>query len=101
MTSPMAGGDCDSLHAAAGANVNVNRFTLSKDARELIVSIVAAVAVITSLVLWSKLHDAEKDLQTQVWLRDDALTKFEQGPFADVKAHVLALEIVCKQEKQR
>ena len=87
---------CDSLQVEAGANVNVNRFTLPKDARDLILATVTALSVLTSLWLWSKLHDAEKDIQTQVWLRDDALTKFEQGPYADLKAHVLALEITCK-----
>jgi hypothetical protein len=88
----------DTIDARGGGNVNVNRFTLPKDPREIIVAVVMAASIITSLVLWSKLHDAEKDIQTQVWLRDDALTKFEQGPFADTKAHVLALELNCKKE---
>ena len=87
------------IDARGGGNVNVNKFTLPKDAREIIVSVVMAIAVITSLVLWSKLHDAEKDIQTQIWLRDDALTKFEQGPFADTKSHVLALELNCKDKR--
>jgi hypothetical protein len=52
----------------------------------------------TNLWLWSKFHDAEKDIQTQVWLRDDALTKFEQGPYADLKAHVIALELLQKEK---
>lgn len=86
----------ESISAAQGAHVNVNRFTLPKDARDLILATMTALSVLTSLWLWSKLHDAEKDIQTQVWLRDDALTKFEQGPYADLKAHVLALEITCK-----
>lgn len=87
----------DSVHGNS-APVQITRFSLPKDAREIITSVVAAIAVITSLVLWSKLHDAEKDIQTQIWLRDDALTKFEQGPFADTKAHVLALELNCKKD---
>lgn len=86
----------DGVHAEAHANVNVNRFTFSKDARDLIVATVTAASIITNLVLWSKLHDAEKDIQTQVWLRDDALTKFEQGPYAETKAHILALEMNCR-----
>lgn len=86
----------ESLVAHEGSNVNVTRFTLPKDTRELIIAVVLAGSVITSLVLWSKLHDAEKDIQTQIWLRDDALTKFQQGPFADLKAHVIAQEINCK-----
>jgi hypothetical protein len=90
--------DCtdESVQASESAHVNINRFTFSKDARDLILATVTAISVLTSLWLWSKLHDAEKDLQTQVWLRDDALTKFEQGPFADLKAHEIALEITCK-----
>lgn len=75
------------------------RFMLPKDARELIIAVVLAASILTNWLLWTKLHDADKDLQTQVWLRDDALTKFEQGPFADLKAHVLALEMICRKER--
>jgi len=85
----------EQVTAHPGANVNVNRFTFSKDARDLIIAVVVAASLLTNLWLWSKLHDADKDIQTQVWLRDDALTKFQQGPFADMKAHVLALEFNC------
>jgi len=94
---PMKNCSDDSVHGNS-APVQITRFSLPKDAREILVSVVMAISVITSLVLWSKLHDAEKDIQTQVWLRDDALTKFEQGPFADTKAHVLALELNCKEK---
>lgn len=86
----------ESIEAHPGAHVSVNRFTLPKDARDLIVATVTALSLLTNLWLWGKLHDADKDIQTQVWLRDDALTKFEQGPYADLKAHVLALEITCR-----
>ncbi len=88
----------DTIDARGGGNVNVNRFTLPKDARELIIAVVMAFSVLTNLWLWSKLHDAEKDIQTQVWLRDDALTKFEQGPFVDIKARVLSLERDCREK---
>src|SRR6185503_1885020 len=74
------------------APVQIVRLSLPKETRELIIAIVMAASVITNFVLWGKLHDADKDIQTQVWLRDDALTKFQQGPFADLKAHVIALE---------
>lgn len=77
------------------APVQITRFTLPKDARDLIIAIITALSVLTNLYLWGKVHDADKDIQTQIWLRDDALTKFEQGPFADMKANVKALEIVC------
>lgn len=88
----------ESVHGNT-APVQITRFTLPKDARELIIAVILAFSVLTNLWLWSKLHDAEKDIQTQVWLRDDALTKFEQGPYADLKAHVIALELNYKQEK--
>lgn len=86
----------ETITAHENSHVNVNRFTLPKDARELIVAVILSLSLLTNLLLWGKLHDADKDIQTQVWLRDDALTKFEQGPYADLKAHVLALEINCK-----
>lgn len=86
----------ETITAHENALVNVNRFTLPKDARDLILAVMTALSIMTSLWLWSKLRDADKDIQTQIWLRDDALTKFEQGPYADLKAHVLALEITCK-----
>lgn len=86
----------ETITAHPNSHVNVNRFTLPKDARELVVAVILALSLLTNIWIWSKLHDADKDIQTQVWLRDDALTKFEQGPYADLKAHVLALEINCK-----
>lgn len=91
----------EGITAGQGAHVNVNRFTLPKDARDLIIATILAFSVLTNIWLWVKLHDAEKDIQTQIWLRDDALTKFEQGPFADIKAHVIALELNYKQEKRK
>lgn len=83
------------------APVQIVRFSLPKETRELLIAVILAASILTNWLLWSKLHDAEKDIQTQVWLRDDALTKFEQGPFADTKAHVLALEMLYKQEKPK
>jgi hypothetical protein len=96
----------DSMHVAENANVNVNRFTLPKDPREIMVAVVLALSIMVNVVMGGlylnsqrMVADAEKDLKTQVWLRDDALTKFEQGPFADMKAHVLALEMNYKERK--
>ena len=83
-------------HAGYGAHQQVMTFTLPLSGRELFVATVCAASIIVSVILGIKLHDADKDLQTQVWLRDDALTKFEQGSFADLKAHVIASEINCK-----
>ena len=90
----------ESITAHQSANVASVRFTLPKDTRDLILAVILAFSVLTNLWLWSKLHDADKDIQTQVWLRDDALTKFQQGPFADMKAHVIALELNYGKEKR-
>lgn len=95
MIRHVEGSPDESVHANT-APVQIVRFSLPKGTRELLVAVILAASILTNWLLWSKLHDAEKDIQTQVWLRDDALTKFEQGPFADVKAHVLSLEITCK-----
>lgn len=92
----MAGRDTESLHVEANANVNVNRFTLPKDPREIAVAVILAGSILTNIIVGWLLMGAYKDLQTQVWLRDDALTKFVQGPYADTKAHVIALELNCK-----
>ena len=96
----------DSISAAAGSHVNVNRFTLPKDARELIIAVAMAFSVLTSLWLWSKLHDAEKDIQTQIWLRQDKdeerFQKFIAGPYADLAGEVKADKILfskCKESK--
>lgn len=82
----------ESVHGAPHGNVNVNRFTFSKDARDLIVATVMALSIITIVILGYLLHDAYKDARTQVWLRDDALTKFTTGPYAELKSHVTALD---------
>ena len=80
------------------APVQVVRFMLPKETRDLVVGTILALSIWTNWTLWSKLHDAEKDVQTYHMLRDDALTKFEQGPFADVKARVLSLERDCREK---
>lgn len=87
-------------HSVSRNSAPVQQTTVStpKSARDLVLAVFLAASMLLNVYIWSKLHDAEKDIQTQVWLRDDALTKFEQGPYADLKAHVLALEIVCKKQ---
>lgn len=84
----------ESFTAAEGSNVNVNRFMLPKDARDIIIATVMAAAILTIIILGFMLHDAYKDIQTQIWLRDDALTKFMSGPYADLRAEVKANQIV-------
>jgi len=75
----------------AGQNTSV-RLTLPVSARELVVAIICAVSILTSLALWSKLHDADKDIQTQIWLRSDSLTKEN----ADLKGHITAAEALIQ-----
>ncbi len=94
----------DSVQASESAHVNINRFTFSKDARDLILAIVTAISVLTSLWLWSKLHDAEKDIQTQIWLRQDKdeerFQKFIAGPYADLAGEVKANQLLYSKCKE-
>lgn len=89
------------------APVQITRFNLPKDARELILAVVVACSILTSLVLWSKLHDAEKDIQTQIWLKQDKeeekFQKFVAGPYAALAGELRANEILiqqCTKEKR-
>jgi hypothetical protein len=76
------------INMRQGSIRNRINFTLPKEARELIVSTIAAVAVLTSLYLWEKVRDADKDIQTQIWLRSDSLTKEN----AELRGHIIAIE---------
>ena len=96
----------ESITAHQSANVASVRFTIPKDARDLILAVITAVSVMTSLWLWSKLHDAEKDIQTQIWLKQDKdeerFQKFVAGPYAQLAGELRANEILfqkCKGEK--
>lgn len=84
----------DTVDARDGGNVNINRFTLPKGARDVFIASVMAACIIVIVIISFLLHDAYKDIQTQVWLRDDALTKFMSGPYADLRAEVKATQIV-------
>ncbi len=84
----------ESVTGSENSHININRFTLPKDARDIIIATVMAAAILTIMILALLLHDAYKDIQTQVWLRDDALTKFMSGPYADLRAEVKATQIV-------
>jgi hypothetical protein len=103
----------ESLYVEANANVNVNRFTLPKDARELIIAVVVAASILVNVVLFSlyfstqrELADAYKDIKTQVWVKQDKdeekFQKFVAGPYADLAAQVKASQILfakCKESK--
>ena len=53
-----------------------------------VTNVLLAISTIALVLVSIKLYTAEKDLQTQVWLRDDALTKFMTGPYAKLVADV-------------
>jgi hypothetical protein len=96
----------DSVQASESAHVNINRFTLPKQSRELFLGTVTALSIMTSLWLWSKLHDAEKDIQTQIWLKEndehERFEKFVAGPYAQLAGKVEASQILfskCKESK--
>lgn len=57
-------------------------------------NVLLATTLIALVIVSAELYSARKDLQTQVWLRDDALTKFMSGPYADLRAEVKATQIV-------
>lgn len=82
----------EQVTASESAHVNINRFTLPVSGRELLIAIICAVAILTSLTLWSKLHDADKDIQTQIWLRSDSLTKEN----AELRAQILATQAMVQ-----
>jgi hypothetical protein len=101
--------DCtdDSITASEQGHVQSVRFTFTKGARELILATVTALSVMTSLWLWSKLHDAEKDIQTQIWLRQDKdeerFQKFIAGPYAELAGEVKATQLLlgtCKEPRK-
>lgn len=110
MGSPMTGGNStdESVHVGARANVNVNRFTLPKDARDLIVATVMAASLIALVIESYLLHDAYKAIQTQVWLKQDKeeekFQKFVAGPYAQLAGELRANEILfekqCKEPKK-
>jgi hypothetical protein len=88
------------------APVQSIRFMLPKDARDILIATVMAAAIMAIIIMGVLLHDAYKDIQTQVWLRDDALTKFMSGPYADLRAEVKATQIVlasgqCTKPKEK
>ena len=102
------------LTAHEGANVNYNKFTLPKDAREIIIAMVMAISIMTTVYMYvqlqdvsTRLHDAYKDIQTQVWLKQDKeeekFQKFVAGPYAqlagELKANEFLMQHQCPKEK--
>jgi hypothetical protein len=71
-------------------NIFKNFFGGGTRAQDTILAIAIVMLVLVSVLLYG----AYKDLQTQVWLRDDALTKFMSGPYADMRAETKANQIL-------
>lgn len=82
------------MRASESGHIQSMKLMLPKGARDLIIATVMAAAILAIVILSFLLHDAYKDIQTQVWLRDDAFTKFMTGPYADLRAEVKATQIV-------
>lgn len=105
------GSSDDSMHVAANANVNVNKFSLPKDARDLIITTVMAFSIMVSIALFGlyqsterKLEKSYEDIQTQVWLKQDKeeekFQKFVAGPYAQLAGELRANEILFSKCKE-
>jgi hypothetical protein len=76
----------ESLHVEANANVNVNRFTLPKDPREILVATLLALSIIVNIVLWMQSRHTEQTVDLDRY--DD--NTFINGRFAELAAQVKA-----------
>lgn len=83
----------DSVHAAEGANVNVNRFTLPKDPREWITAVALALSIAVNL--WCAY--TIRDIGTRKWLHDYDLNQFQMHEFRDVQVDVQITKELAKQ----
>ena len=68
------------------------RFVFNGNSKDLILGIVVAASALTTWFVWNKYHDAEKDLQTQIWLRSDSLSKEN----AELRAQILATQALVQ-----
>lgn len=106
--------DCyEPIDARGGGNVNVNRFTLPKDPREIVVAVIMALSIMVNIVLGGmyltsqrEVADAYRDIKTQVWLKQDKeeekFQKFVAGPYAELAGKIEASQILfskCKESK--
>lgn len=82
----------ETISAAPKSVVQVvkNFFGSGTRAQDTILAIATVVIVLQAVALYT----AYKDMQTQTWLRDDALTKFMSGPYADLRAETKANQIL-------
>lgn len=76
----------DSLHVEANANVNVNRFTLPKDPREIMVAVILALSILVNIAMYVQLRHTEQTVDLDRY--DD--NTFINGRFSDLAAQVKA-----------
>ncbi len=74
------------IDARGGGNVNVNKFTLPKDAREIIVATLLALSVMVNVVLFMQWRHTEQTVDLDRY--DD--NTFINGRFAELAAQVKA-----------
>jgi hypothetical protein len=74
------------MHVEANANVNVNRFTLPKDPRELVIAVLLALSILVNVALWLQYKHTEQTVDLDRY--DD--NTFINGRFADLAAQVRA-----------
>lgn len=97
------------MQARDTAHVNINRFTLPKNSRDLILACVTATSIAVSIVIFliylstaRALADAYKDIRTQVWVKQDKdeekFEKFIAGPYAQQMAEVRMDEMLRQQQ---
>lgn len=74
----------ESVHVAEHANVNVNRFTLPKDPRELIIAVLLSLSIMVNIVLLIQYHHLEQTVDLDRY--DD--NTFINGRFAELAQQV-------------
>jgi len=108
--TPMKNCSDESVHGNS-APIQITRFSLPKDARELIIGTVVAISIVVNIVIFAlyqstqrDLADAYKDIKTQVWVKQDKeeekFQKFVAGPYAQLAGELKANEILFTQCKE-
>lgn len=83
----------ESVSAAKGANVNVNRFTLPRSPQELIVAVLLALSIAVNF--WCAY--TIRDIGTRKWLHDYDLNQFQMHEFRDVQIDIQVAKEMAKQ----
>lgn len=74
----------ESINVQAHANVNVNRFTMPKDPREITTAVILALSILVNIALWMSCRHLEQTVDLDRY--DD--NTFINGRFADLKVQV-------------